>query len=526
MTTMSLPLNSDLSDSVQKMALQNSYILNEIFSYLKPDRSTEDLHEIKKQLGWAALTCRAFVEPAGDAQWSLLTSPRPLFRCFQQLALVGESYDIRGTISEQDLSTFSRLARKVKILVYCPHVEQQPLSGHAFLRVANLRQSSDPIFPSLREFHLTLSDWTNHELMHIASPSLTRVMIEGISEEYTTTVAAFMLGLHYRAKSLAFLGLKGTATKIPSYDISQLRSLVSLSIVGMVGAITTKSLKDLSTLCALESIELDVDNIQPRTLSSGPVWTCGSVSTLKHLTVRGKPQGIMAFMTGLSGVPLASLHVTINIDELRTGPQDFVNSLPWAAFNSLHHLHIEDLARILPRLRTRFSHFGKLPLDLGYFFCKFLNLQWLRYDCPGISLNESEFDSIISQLRWPRLETFSVPLLPIEGCPQLDQIRKFVLQHPHLRYLQIPVQFEPGNIPDPTMFSTMPSFGLETLLITSRNEMDDETVIRLAEYLDHLFPNLKNMNYSQEFEGQKWRQVFRSMQLCQRIREKAQRQIL
>ncbi|KDR68507.1 hypothetical protein GALMADRAFT_256731 [Galerina marginata CBS 339.88] len=509
------------------MALQNSYILDEIFSYLKPDKSAADPYEIKKQLGWAALTCRAFVEPAGDAQWSLLTSPRPLFRCFQQLILVGKTYDIRDTISEQDLATFSRLAGKVKIIVYRPHLEQQPLSGHAFLRVANLRRSLDPIFPSLREFHLTLSKWTNHELMYIASPTLTRVMIEGISEGYTSTVASFLLELHYRANSLAFLGLEGTATKIPSYDISQLRSLVSLSITGMVGAITTQSLADLSTLCALETIELDVDKLHARPPSSGPLWTCGSVGTLKYLTVRGKPQGIMAFMTGLSGVSLTSLDITVNAEDSKANHKIFAHSLQLVGLESLHHLRIEDLAGILLRLRISEYVYSPGPSeDFVNFFGSFPNLQSLHYDCPRFALSESEFDSIIYRPRWPRLEIFSMPLFPSSVSPQLHQIRKFVQRRPNIRFLQIPIRLEAGNIPATTSLSTTPSFCLETLGITSWQEINDETVIRLAEYLDHLFPNLKDMIYSQEFPGAKWLQVFRSMQLCQRIREKAQRQML
>lgn len=68
----------------RESVLTNEYLLRYIFSYFNDSEKQSNVRRNKKHIGLASLTCRAFTEPARDAQWNVLTSLRPLFRFLEK----------------------------------------------------------------------------------------------------------------------------------------------------------------------------------------------------------------------------------------------------------------------------------------------------------------------------------------------------------------------------------------------------------------------------------------------------------
>ena len=72
--------------------LDNPYLLRRIFECFIPETSFLDRPQNKQHLLWAALTSKAFLDPALDSLWSSMVSLVPLLKLLPAFRLVRDTY--------------------------------------------------------------------------------------------------------------------------------------------------------------------------------------------------------------------------------------------------------------------------------------------------------------------------------------------------------------------------------------------------------------------------------------------------
>ncbi|KDR85821.1 hypothetical protein GALMADRAFT_150210, partial [Galerina marginata CBS 339.88] len=121
-------VDDDIVPSMQFAVLDNSDLLETIFSFFEPESGLYSEKwalspRTQQDLVNTALTCKAFVSPALNILWRSMDSIAPLFKILPTLVLVRNDYTINGAILESHIQ----------------RVDQRPIPSFIYQILASLR---------------------------------------------------------------------------------------------------------------------------------------------------------------------------------------------------------------------------------------------------------------------------------------------------------------------------------------------------------------------------------------------------
>lgn len=406
------------------------------------------------------------------------------------------------------------------------------------------------LLPGLRTLHCSVPTEWSEDLIYLASPSLCSIFLHPDPHRSSFPVSAEVeLKVLSRMKmpALRTLDIELVHIDNPIAGISPFQSITVLSVGGCSPAVGSRFLEELSCLGQVEMIELafnkfytaDADG-QSRPIS----WKCGSVTTLKKVYISGMPSGIVVFMEGLQGCALNNLFIEIEEDLDQPSPSlhdigRLGKSLAIAGTESLDTLIINDTVSMLPRLRllgatneTLDDGSSELVLSNAFIdsFLQFQNLKILRYAGECFHLNGSEVDAIIKSTSWRKtLHEFRIPRADDDHSPKeyntsppdLQQLQQLALALPNLKILDLYIHLN-DDIPSPSFSSFDPgkTSHLEILYIETDKFLEEDSIIPIGEYIDHILPNLLKVRSAQIGQEYLWKAVSKTILLCQRVRKR------
>ncbi|EDR00093.1 uncharacterized protein LACBIDRAFT_314836 [Laccaria bicolor S238N-H82] len=509
--------NSDLSQLEYKPQVptpsseifKNQDLLGVVLEFLEHD---EFLVATRKNLLLAALTSKAFLEPAMNSLWSSLDSLAPLLKLLPSFVPIDNVYIFTGVIAKGHWERFDYYARRVKFLdslTYRAGNNSITVSDYAYLRIAQARlsHSSSPLFPALRRLRIP-------DILIPPSNILS---------------AAFLVS----SPSLESVELHSQATSDPHFFASYLSFLVAelaptLRCLILRGNPRTESLTLLRHLRNIRTLEIRF----PELIFSPDLFgTLASLEYLSDLILDSAPplisplrKKIMGIARATSGVPLLKLDQLNNLQ---------ITGSPTALYHVLGQLHALRLKSMVVKIRgektgepcpftplssecfkciSRSPSLSSIRISETENYSVFLTISNIR---PILALSQLEEldisvysmtggDKVIQELssNLPILKTLILP----SKWNQLGSLPK----HPTFRSLGILADNCPDLIQlklaiDPLAY--LPSFRnktaavrqrshpLKTLYIADANPngkpLTTTQLVAISRYTDQIFPNLE-----------------------------------
>ncbi|KAG6812432.1 hypothetical protein H0H92_002898 [Tricholoma furcatifolium] len=506
------PMALTTSDTPSQQVLTNEELLQRIFEEFPFEPFDEQMNNVtRSHLLRAALTCKAFVEPALNVLWKSINTFIPLFKLLPSFKIVQDDYVFRGPISDADWQRYYYYARKVKEFIYPGFQDDSKVDNHAKVRLAQLWRS--PLLPTLRRYTCydvrSLGPFIHPLFM---SPTLEFLKLGFITDAQDASVGTLLSMLVDEVPRLRSLLLTGTLSTPSLMYVVQFKHLRTLDLLGMGEMIDSHFLSLVSDMEELEELVIDVYNSP---LSTFPV--SNGFRRLKKLHVTAFHSTIEQLLLDLSDdVALESLGFITPPAPLPT---------TWESdFSSLVHTVMQRWLSSLRRITIDREWSSYMPLSLPKsLICPLFRLPNIEYFVISEFLVPF-FDEDILELAsaWPRLKHLHIPhddhTTPRTSFSMLYTLAKCC---PQLEHLEIPL--DTRHLPSLPPLSTErphPS-PLQILYIANDNPPTETRDLLLsARHLDRLFPRLRKLGRSslKDLESSTWDKIFAMIQAFRSVR--------
>lgn len=393
---------------------------------------------------------------------------------------------IRGTITDEDWARYYQNARRVREFIYPgENGEDKKVANHTKVRLAQLWRA--PLLPALRRFVCPEVQAPGLFIQTLfLTPTLLDVEFRFISENEDEAIGSLLCTIADECPALQRLVLGGTLSARSLAYILRLRHLRKLELKHMGPAIDTQLFTEFSALDALEDLTIDLTNSP----SSSFTFSTGFLH-LTSLNITAPFPITSEILTGLAtaGAPIEALTLCAPSGPLLPGWDIQLTALLTKACNawptSLHSVTLDhdgpwdhsdlDLMRITPLLHLQ-------------------QLRALRIQGYNVSTTDAHVGRLAEA--WPQLR---VLMLPFDGSrstePTLAVLERLREMCPALVHLQIPIDVT--VIPPVPELSPGPGHGLERLSVVRFNTQPVmRDMLRIARYLDALFPNVRRIENS------------------------------
>lgn len=473
--------------------LRNVDLLRVIFEHFDVDLDEDQPTpgNGKKPLLWAALSWKAFVDPALDILWRNMHSLTPFFKLFPVYKTLDGMHVpmFHGPILDADWIRFESYAHRLKIL----KIKEDSADIISPSTLHRLGQTMRPVFPKLRHVCFSSSSILSTAIFLLSSASLQHVEVRGISQESDILVTMLYI-VTSDAPTLESLSLDGRAvTQLSLQPVKQFTNLRSLSLTQMGRLIDDTVLAWISSLTQLTHLTVD---LQGSPLTSIP----SAFSTLLSLDIAGSLSLILLFLTAVESAALKDLSFLV-----LTGGSGSATAAEWKLLvdatkskwlTSLRGFSLED-KRALDNVLSLTDVFGSLWQLKG------LERFEVKQHQTTSTLTDAVCRHIAESWRMLRVLRIEVRLQP-EG-PSIEALIDFAKYCPHLKSLSLYVNFNKGMPSHPSQHPTS-SHGLELVSFgwsAAGNEL------AAAKCLDNLFPRLKRLGsmVPNSNESRSWEQV-------------------
>ncbi|KAI0762988.1 hypothetical protein C8Q74DRAFT_191976 [Fomes fomentarius] len=431
--------------------LMNIDVIHAVFHHLDlfPHPITEFKHLVgvtdeavvaRRTLASAALTCRAFSEPASKTLWTCLHQGlSPLlktFSCFKQTDASDDqdpSYELDDAISATEWEQFDRLASRVRYLDL-GHPPSWPSLVDALIK--RCQTKGEALLPNLRVLRWSESAGDTHKLQLLralcSAPSLSLVSImhDPRQHEFNTNVAQDLAVITETRPDLAHFSSIDYLYLRPNIPILSLRSLRSLQ-VGPADEASFCQIGTFTYLTDLSTTVLGMHAVRPRLNKAFPA--------LRRLKTSGAPATLIWMIAQISSPNLTS--ITADIDA-----KDIADILPIAlpVGQSLEQLHLDILGTYGSgeRIEVAFA-------DLAHSILSLRGLEDVRLRLVLRALSLSDADIALIKSAWPRLRRLSLSELFFDqsqpdfglrpSLPSLPALVDLALARPQLETLDVEV---------------------------------------------------------------------------------------
>ncbi|KAI0762989.1 hypothetical protein C8Q74DRAFT_191950 [Fomes fomentarius] len=265
----------------------------------------------RRTLANAALTCRAFSEPASKTLWTCLhLGLLPLlktFSCLKRKKLYSEfgnkfHYVLDGDISAAEWDNYDRLASWVRYIDF-PCVDVEPSVTDALIK--HCQTKGEALLPNLRVLRWSESAGDTHKLQLLRAlclaPSLSLVSISAY--DFVAQDIATITGTR---PDLAHFSSTGCMHLLPpDSPIFAMCSLKSLRVAEM----DESSFHQIGTLPYLTDLSTNVRDADSLHINAARTPSQGDPAfpTLRRLSTLGKPATLIWMITQISSPILTSL---------------------------------------------------------------------------------------------------------------------------------------------------------------------------------------------------------------------------
>ncbi|KAI0762994.1 hypothetical protein C8Q74DRAFT_192233 [Fomes fomentarius] len=383
------------------------------------DCLTHEAFLARRTLANAALTCRAFSEPALKTLWTCIHPGPflPLRKTFSCLTLKESDspdwelerkrivYGVGREFSALEWEQFDRLASWVRYLDF-RGATLEPSVVDALVKRCQTKGAA--LLPNLRVLHWSESLGDAHELQLLralcSAPSLSLVCIGNRQYTYSDNLAQDLAVITEARPNLAHFSFSGYLYLQSNSPIRSMRSLKSLELAEVDEASfcligTFPYLTDLSTTL------IDVHNADspPVNVARTPSQGDPSFPTLRRLRTSGAPATLIWMITQISSPDLTSLSVKTHAKDIADMLPPFETIFALPAAHSLQQLHLvidlDDEAG--GRMEVAFADFAHSILPLRH-------LEDVRLCVRPRMLSFSDADIALIKSAWPRLRRLSL----------------------------------------------------------------------------------------------------------------------
>ncbi|KIM45703.1 hypothetical protein M413DRAFT_24845 [Hebeloma cylindrosporum] len=451
--------------SAQERAMENQDILGEIFNVISFDLDTpgNDPSQTRKDLFYAACTCRAFLDPAVNALWRVLPSLYPLLKLLPSFQLVNSQY-ILPDVNPEEWGLLEDYARRVRIIEYTSL--RWSVSPLVYFRLNQLRRSS--LFPALKMLrfppNVSVDMFSPFSML---SPDMERLELNHSLLSDSELFRPFFAFATTNSPNITHLVLRGDVA-IDLKPIFLFGSLHTLELELSEQLYDTEFFRRLGQLTTLRNLTLFLGPSNPRPES--PVPLNGFLpstrfgSSLETLRIKGSTAAITQLSRPrVTGRVLAQVLRTAG--KFRSVRQAY------------HHFHL----------------IGLFVIVCAYH--RLQNLEVLEIQNGRFTLSETDFLALLSA--FPRLRRLSLPNACQSSFPPIS-----VLWEPssmpstleELRFCCFNAGTSgqlPANLKDVAINRSVAHHKLRRLAISSEfHHISDHDVILLARLLDTAYPNL------------------------------------
>ncbi|KAH0588343.1 hypothetical protein H2248_004203 [Termitomyces sp. 'cryptogamus'] len=270
--------------------------------------------ESKQVLFRAALTCKAFQDPALDALWRSMDTIVPLLRLLPTIQQVDGIYTIYGDIDDQDMMRFNLYARRIRTLTLDRNSRDKQVAPFIFTAL--------PLLPALQHLICPFHDRLNApNTPLVLCSTLQRVDLLGdTSNSYPRdlnnellNIIPFMYVLHKKAPGIRHLALYSQTDPRLWQVILRFRSLRSLQLSGELDVVT---FKNIASLPELQYLNMTMIGTLSLPISSLPVENNISITfpKLRSLQITGEGSTISSYLVLMRGGRLVDISITMKPD--------------------------------------------------------------------------------------------------------------------------------------------------------------------------------------------------------------------
>ncbi|KAF9038465.1 hypothetical protein BJ165DRAFT_1531555 [Panaeolus papilionaceus] len=441
----------------------------------------------RKYLVSAALTCKAWKDPALDVVWQKLDSSKPWLDFLENPA---------------KFPSFPAYACRVK------HISLQHEKNVCDERL----EGATIVFPKLRTLRLQLAKSASAlSFLHRSYDLETIDVSLGFKSRPPQTdvlLVKWFQSIAQNAGQLRHIRLRGSIPEGVNTSLCQMTTLQMVSL-RLSHSMSVDVLAALSALPSLFELELHVGHLTSGAARNLLDKQPNLFPVLKKLQIRGKAAFLENFLSCLSSMTLHHLHVELD-DEMAYADswEPVLQIIATKTSGSLkylsleHHYNIEDIQQANSTTNPSHSISQVFSLNLptiayGDISClrslKDLNHFSCNLALPA-RLSDSEFDQILSW--WPHLRyldlgslpnTESIPSYPVTLSAHALSISAGKCQQ--LEYLSLPCLLDDSSF-DQNYPSNPLANRLRHLLVSTIKSTNS---LRMAEYLHQLFPCLQTL---------------------------------
>ncbi|CAA7265135.1 unnamed protein product [Cyclocybe aegerita] len=487
------------------LALLIDQLLLQIFSFcLEYDRPS---------LVAAALTCRAWKDPALDLVWDCLLSVEPLLRLLPGISGIE---NISASESSSNASVaFSSYARRVK---YISH-RQEANNHHVIVPVTYpLFSALKLALPNLRTAHISFRRCNTSFLPLYLSPALCNLEVDlGFGKSYIdldSMLCDYLEKTNLLPIKLERISLRGLASERLNRAISSFHHLRFISLK-LGRSLLPQTVKEITTFSSLLELEIHAGHIDPDDLED--THRHASIfKSLRKLQIRAKASFIEHVFRHLEQDTLNHLHIELD--------DHSPSSISWnnifrlicdKASNTLHHLSLEhhfELPEMTPSSsaspgtslylnpnNTPNQVSPALPFSTMADLRRLKHVKHFVYDAtvPPI-IYDNDIKKLLSW--WPNLEHFelgSVPQTEEGGLlppfhMMMAALTTFAAKAPKLQKLVLPLPVDSVEGEPDGKFSVAKS--TSPLMSLTVAQLETSKPSNLAAYLHRLFPALRNLD--------------------------------
>ncbi|KAF8153355.1 hypothetical protein B0H34DRAFT_800567 [Crassisporium funariophilum] len=514
----------DLQDNAQNTAVikpqahattspfySNPDILDEICEYIydDDDLDSDEATAGRQSLLWAALTCRAFLEPALDCLWRSLDSLFPLLKILPAFAQSDGTYVLRGNISPEDWARFDWYARRIRKFSYNRDPDSLDIAMHVYFRIAQLRSS--PLLPSLRHLHCpstSQNDFLISGICLFLSPSLQTLEFENISSVEDKLCGTVLHTLASDGAHIEKIALRGRGLSRDTVWMAvRFEHLKHLELAGMGEAINLEIMETIGSLPRLVDLAIDFTESTMEPLSKDL-----GLKDLKSLMITAPVPFIQAFLPHISTNHLETF-VAVAPSNPPIDKKDFLNDVVGRWKDSLRRIALVH--------QQVDEHIEELHIDALSPLIPLKKLTYLRLEGYAMELTDDNVADL--GVAWPEMTTLLLPFISaLNPRPTIVSLRILAQLCPGLRHLRIPL-----NTSDlPPFVSTgapnTPAHNLHTLTIASADDpWDLRDLLHLARHIDYLYPKLRSVFPYEGHDADRWMQVHDMIQMYQAVRQEA-----
>ncbi|KAF8879799.1 hypothetical protein BD779DRAFT_1117865 [Infundibulicybe gibba] len=288
------------------LVLVNQDILQLIFRHFRTSIDLDDTTKSKNKLSLfrAALTCKAFVEPALDSLWWSMTSLMPVLKLLQNFQMVedmADTYTFCDNFSDQDLARFDYHSRRVREFHYHT-VPAQQIGATALVRLAQYRPI---IYPHLQK--VVWSTALSPSTLFLISPTLKSLDVQNSLDDPSIMITFISAVLNNLPQSLISIALRGSISATCLALVPQMRSLSTVIIPDLGASGSATFLCQLGALDGLENLHINLQGPATKLLTPSDHI---SFPALRVLSVSGQLDLICDFVITVASKQVVSISVS------------------------------------------------------------------------------------------------------------------------------------------------------------------------------------------------------------------------